>query len=340
MSITLAAQSRDLARRAIVVIALLALAAVVWYTASVFLLAFGGILLAVFLRFLGDQLAELIRIRRGWAFAIVVIGIALLLAMACWTVVPHISAQVNQLIKILPLGIERLEAYLGGRAWGRTLLQFLPQMLASANIAERLTALVHAIGDGVAGLVLIAALGIYLGAVPSVYRNGLLKLFPERSRARAGEVLSEIAYTLRWWVIGQLIPMGVLGLATGLGLHFLHVQLAFTLALFTAFMIFIPYIGSVIAFIVTLLVTLIHGTSDVWYVVILYLGIHSTEGYFLTPMVQRRAIYLPPALAIVAQVLMGWLLGFIGLALATPLTAATVVAVKMLCLDERPAHHG
>jgi predicted PurR-regulated permease PerM len=310
MPITLAAQSRDLARRAIIVIALLALAAAVWYTASVFLLAFGGILLAVFLRFLGDQLADLIQIPRGWAFAIVVAGIALLLALACWTSVPHISAQVNQLIKILPLGIERL------------------------------TALLHAVGDGVAGLVLIAALGIYLGAVPSVYRNGLLKLFPEHSRARAGEVLSEIAYTLRWWVIGQLIPMGVLGLATGLGLHFLHVQLAFTLALFTAFMIFIPYIGSVIAFIVTLLVTLIHGTSDVWYVVILYLGIHSTEGYFLTPMVQRRAIYLPPALAIVAQVLMGWLLGFIGLALATPLTAATVVAVKMLCLDERPAHHG
>jgi predicted PurR-regulated permease PerM len=340
MPITLAAQSRDLARRAIVVIALLALAAAIWYTASVFLLAFGGILLAVFLRFLGDQLADLIRIPRGWAFAIVVVGIAFLLALACWTAIPHVSAQVNQLIKMLPLGIERLEAHLGGRAWGRILLNFLPQMLASASIPERITGLLHSIGDGFAGLVLIAALGIYLGAVPSVYRNGLLKLFPEHSRARACEVLSEIAYTLRWWVLGQLIPMGVLGLATGLGLHFLHVQLAFTLALFTAFMIFIPYIGSLIAFIVTLLVTLIHGTSDVLYVAILYIGIHSAEGYFLTPMVQRRAIYLPPALAIVAQVLMGWLLGFIGFALATPLTAATLVAVKMLYLHERPEHHG
>ncbi|HEY7388777.1 MAG TPA: AI-2E family transporter [Bryobacteraceae bacterium] len=340
MPTTLAAQSRDLARRAIVVIALLALAAAIWYTASVFLLAFGGILLAVFLRFLGDKLADFIRIPRGWAFAIVVIGIALLLALACWTAVPHISAQVNQLIKMLPLGIERLEAYLRGKAWGRILLNFLPQMLASAGIAQRITALLHSIGDGIAGLVLIAALGIYLGAVPSVYRNGLLKLFPEHTRPRACEVLGEIAYTLRWWVLGQLIPMGALGIATGLGLHFLHVPLAFTLALFTAFMIFIPYIGSLIAFIVTVLVTLIHGTSDVLYVAILYLGIHSAEGYFLTPMVQRRAIYLPPALAILAQVTMGWLLGFIGFALATPLTAATLVAVKMLYLHERPEHHG
>src|SRR5579885_1638606 len=255
MHATLAAQSRDLARRAIVVIALLAVAAAVWYTASVFLLAFGGILLAVFLRFLGDRLSDLIRIPRGWAFAIVVVGIAFLLALAGWTAVPHISAQINQLIKILPQGIERLEAYLGGRAWGRTVLQFLPQILASAGIAERFTALVRATGDGVAGLIMIAALGIYLGAVPSVYRNGLLKLFPEHSRPRACEVLSEIAYTLRWWVLGQLIPMGVLGVATGLGLHFLHIDLAFTLALFTAFMIFIPYIGSFIAFIVTMLVT-------------------------------------------------------------------------------------
>jgi predicted PurR-regulated permease PerM len=134
--------------------------------------------------------------------------------------------------------------------------------------------------------------------------------------------------------------MCALGVATGIGLYLIGVPLAFTLALFTAFMIFIPYIGSIIAFIVTMLVTLTHGTSDVIYVGLLYIGIHCTEGYLLTPLVQRRAVYLPSALIIFSQIIMGWLLGFIGFALATPLTAATLVAVKMLYLHERPEHHG
>jgi predicted PurR-regulated permease PerM len=338
MPILLASQSRDTARRALIIISLLAFAAAIWYTASMIFLVFGGVLLAIFFRFLGDRLADFVHIRRGWAFAIVVVGIALLLALAGWITAPHIAAQVNQLVKIVPLGLDRLQSYLKQSQWGQTAVGYLPSIIG--KITGRIGSALHGVLDGIAGLVVIVVLGIYLGAVPSVYHKGLLKLFPQQSRDRAGDVLSEIAYTLRWWMIGQLIPMAVLGVATGVGLHLLHVPLAFTLALFTAFMIFIPYIGSIIAFFVTILVTLIHGTSGVLYVALLYVGIHSAEGYLLTPLVQRRAVYLPPALIIFSQIIMGWLLGFIGFALATPLTAAALVAVKMLYLHERPEHHG
>ncbi len=129
-------------------------------------------------------------------------------------------------------------------------------------------------------------------------------------------------------------------MVTTIGLWLLHVPLAFTLGLLTAFMIFIPYIGSLIALAVTLLVALIQGPTQVLYVTILFLGVHIAEGYLLTPMVQRRAVYLPPALTILSQVVMGMLLGFLGLALATPLTAAVLVLVEMLYLRESPRHHG
>jgi predicted PurR-regulated permease PerM len=105
-------------------------------------------------------------------------------------------------------------------------------------------------------------------------------------------------------------------------------------------MIFIPYIGSIIAFGVTVLVTLVQGMTTVWYVTLLFVGVHIAEGYLLTPFVQRRAVYIPPALTIVSQVLMGTLLGFLGLALATPVAAVSLVLVKMLYLHEKPRHHG
>ena len=329
----------DFARRVAVVAIILGLAAVVWYTAKVLLIAFAGALLAVFLDFLACQLSATVRIRRGWAFAIVAVGISSLLGLAGWIGLPHVADQISQLIRSLPQDLGQLQSYLSGREWGRTVMGFLPDMLASSNITSRLTTGAKDAFYGLAALAVIGVLGLYLGGNPGFYEKGVLRLFPGQRRNTAREVLSEVAYALRWWVLGQLVPMGVLGLATIIGLRLLHVRLAFTLGLFTGFMIFIPYIGSLIAYAVIALVTSVQGFSTVLYVTLMFVGIHVAEGYLLTPFVQRRAVYLPPALTIFGQVLLGALLGFVGLALATPLTAAAVVLVKMLYLREKPQHH-
>jgi len=77
------------------------------------------------------------------------------------------------------------------------------------------------------------------------------------------------------------------------------------------------------------------------WVVVLYVCAQSLEGYVLTPLVQRRAVELPPALLILFQVLAGLLLGAMGVVLAAPLLAVIVVAVKMLYVEDvmgDPAH--
>jgi predicted PurR-regulated permease PerM len=66
----------------------------------------------------------------------------------------------------------------------------------------------------------------------------------------------------------------------------------------------------------------------------LYLALHVLEGYVLLPLIQRRAVHLPPALTLVAQVLLGELLGLMGLLVAAPLTVAGVVLVKMFYVED------
>jgi predicted PurR-regulated permease PerM len=330
----------EFARRVVVVLALTAAVALVWYASEVFLLAFAGALVAIFLDFLAAKLAGKTGIGRGKAFAIVAGGISLALAVAVWVLAPRVADQISALIHILPIGFERLQSELQKKEWGRELLSQLPSMIASADLTHRLSTLLNRVFEGVVALVVIAAAGLYLGADPELYRRGFLQLVPEGRRARTAEVLSELRYTLLWWVLGQMVPMVVLGIATTIGLALLGVHLAFTLGLFTGFMIFIPYIGSVIALIVTVLVALTEGSNTVLYVVLWFLGVHIAEGYLLTPMVQKRAVYLPPGLTILSQVLLGLLVGFLGLALATPLTAAGMVLVQMLYLHKGPKHHG
>jgi predicted PurR-regulated permease PerM len=50
--------------------------------------------------------------------------------------------------------------------------------------------------------------------------------------------------------------------------------------------------------------------------------------------VEKRAVALPPALTILSQVLLGVLAGGMGLALATPLAAASLVLVQRLYVED------
>jgi predicted PurR-regulated permease PerM len=60
------------------------------------------------------------------------------------------------------------------------------------------------------------------------------------------------------------------------------------------------------------------------------------EGYVVTPLVQRRAVRLPPALTVVIQLLMWTVAGLLGVAIATPLGAACLVVIKKLYLHDQP----
>ena len=63
-------------------------------------------------------------------------------------------------------------------------------------------------------------------------------------------------------------------------------------------------------------------------------ALETVESYLLTPLVQQRSVELPPALTITAQVLLGVLLGALGLMFATPLTAAVMVLVRKLYVED------
>jgi predicted PurR-regulated permease PerM len=66
----------------------------------------------------------------------------------------------------------------------------------------------------------------------------------------------------------------------------------------------------------------------------LYVVIQSLESYLLTPVVQHRAVYLPPALLLFSQVILGVTAGPLGIIVATPLAAAGLVAVNMLYVED------
>lgn len=309
----------------------------VWMAADVFLLVFAGILLAILLAHAARWGTRRLRLPYAWSLTAVVLGLVAGSAVLGWLMLPRIALQIDELTARLPTAVESLRQYVQSYGWGQAALarMELERLLPSrSDIVAQITGVASTTLGGIANLFVILFVGVYGATEPRTYREGFVCLVPPARRGRAREVLHEIDRTLGWWLLGRLCSMVVVGTATGVGLRLLGVPLALTLGLIAAVLSFVPYIGPILAGIPAVLIGLTQGPQQAIYVLVFYFGLQMLESYLVTPLVQRRAISLPPALQLATQVLAGVLFGVMGLALATPLTAAGQVIVRMVYVED------
>jgi len=92
-------------------------------------------------------------------------------------------------------------------------------------------------------------------------------------------------------------------------------------------------IGPAIAAVPPILLGLVDGSGSAAAVLALYLSIQAVESYLITPLLQRKMMKLVPALTLAAQAVLGVIAGPIGIVVAAPLVAVTIVIVKMLYVE-------
>ena len=315
----------------------LAVALLVWQTLFMLLLIFLGVIFAIFLRKTGELVASRIGLRIQWAMTIVMLILVLLLAAAVWLMAPKLAAQSKELIRQLPDAQESFQQTVFRSDWGERIIRNLPspEKIAGSlgGLMKQATSWLYSFFGALTGILIIVILGLYLAFDAETYINGIVKLAPKEKRERTRRILEALGATLYWWLIGRIVSMTIIGLFTFLGLLLLGVPLAFTLGLFAAAMTFIPNIGPIISVIPAVLLSLQTGWAQAGYVLILYTALQTVESYLITPLVQRRAIDMPPALIISAQILMGVIQGLLGILVATPLTAVIIILVKFLYIQ-------
>jgi predicted PurR-regulated permease PerM len=320
----------------------LVLLGLLWFGGKVFLLAFAGTLFAVVLRAPMGVLKRRLGFPDRLAYAAVLVLVVAVLAGFGFLVGPRVAEQATQFSERVPQFIEDARSYLEQQPWGRWLMgsfggggeasgqQQQAPMATPSGIGEALRRISITLADMAFAIVL----ALFLSLDPELYRRGLVRLFPARMQLRAGEVVDELGRTLQAWLLGQLALMLLTGVLTGIGLAIVGIPLALALAFFVGLMEFIPLIGPILGFIPIVIVAAAQGSSALLWAVLLYLAIQQIEGNILTPLVQQRAVDLPPGLTVGAVFLGGVLFGPLGVILGTPLMAVLFVLVKMVYVHD------
>lgn len=335
-------EQRRLARRVTIFngisVLFAALVAAIVLAADALLLTFACILFAILLYKLSAIVAHRFHLDRRLTLALVVLALAAIIGLGGWGMAPRISEQSTQLAKEIPAALERLQASVLQHPVLRRIAAELPP---SEEIVKQMTALMPNAGlffGGVLGTIgnvaIIIFVGIYFAASPQVYTNGIIRLVPRSKRGRACEIQQELGHTLASWLLGKAASMLIVGVVTSIGLSMLGVPLALILGIIAGLLDFIPYLGPIMAGVPAVLLALSISPELALYTVLLFIGIQTLEGYLLQPLIEARAVDLPPALVIVMQLIFGTLFGLAGVALATPLAAALSVLVKMLYIED------
>ena len=169
---------------------------------------------------------------------------------------------------------------------------------------------------------------IYFAANPTLYIKGLVTLVPQHRRARTYDVLDKVAHVLRWWFLGQLIDMAVVGIVTVIGLALIGMPMPLALGVLAGVLTFVPYFGAILAAIPALAIALGQSFHMAILTAIVFAICHVVEGYVVSPLVQDRMVRLPPALLILSMTFIGSLFGPMGVVMATPMAAAGLVLVS------------
>ena len=314
--------------------AFVAAALVLWKVHEVLLLLFAGVLVSIFLRGCANAVARRLHVKKGWALAIVIFGILLLFAGIGFFLAPSIVEEVEQLKQRLPMAFNHAVDWVRDQPWGKALIEKSTDTATPAAQAgeavSKATQFFSNTFEVVARVLVILVVGLYLAADPMTYIALFLRVIPRTKQFAAKRFLVRSGRTLRSWLIGQLVCMVAIGVCIGLGLRFMGVHLAGALGFVAGFFEFIPTVGPILSAVPAILLSFLESPVKALYVIVLFVVVQFIENHTLVPLVQAKAIDIPPVILIVSLLVFSTLFGFLGLFLATPLAAVIAVVLDEL----------
>jgi predicted PurR-regulated permease PerM len=318
----------DFVKRTAIVVALAPLPFLAWYLRYFLLVFVGSLLIATLLELVSEPLVRWCRVSEGLALAIAGIAILLVIAGSAYLFGTQLASELQDVFSRADTATKAITDELHRSQLGRTALSHLGG--GSFSLTDFAGSLVKISAHLLEAAVFTVAAGIYFAAQPALYRNGTAQLFPPKRRAFVQETIGDIGRALRLWLLGQAIQMCLIGALTTAAVWLIGLPSPLALGAIAGLLEFIPYLGPVLASIPAVLVAVTSGFYPALWTIVAYIIIHQIEGNLIVPMVERRLVFVPPAVLLLSIVAVTEIFGTVGIIFAAPITVIAFVAVKKL----------
>lgn len=154
-------------------------------------------------------------------------------------------------------------------------------------------------------------------------------LLPASKKEKISGIISKIDGNLKAFFRGQMAVCAILSIIYGIGLTVIGIPMSFLLALVGGFGNMIPYVGIGLGLIPAIILAFIQF-QDFTHIllVVLVFGIGQLlEGTVMTPKIVGDKLGLHPVAIILAILICGQILGFLGLLLAVPIASVVKVLI-------------
>ena len=286
------------------------------------------------------------RVPRAMGAVLIVLTIGALIAGLVLVVVPLVTNEISQIATKMPELITRAQtewlpwvnARLGTTiSFDLTQLKSLMQDNAGAvgDLSAQLAGSLKLGGQMLLGVIvnamLLPVVMFYLLRDWPTLIDGVDHLVPRSARPMVRNLAREIDAVLSEFLRGQGLVMLALATYYCIALKLAGLQFWLPVGLVTGLLVFIPYIGFGMGFLLGMLAALTQfSTAAPIIMVAVIFGVGQIlEGFALTPYLVGDRIGLHPLAVIFALMAFGQLFGFVGVLLALPASAALLVALRV-----------
>jgi predicted PurR-regulated permease PerM len=278
--------------------------------------------------------------RRGFAIAIVYLGLLAVPIALIALIVPPLITEGNDFAKQVPSYARDVTRYVDNNKTLRKINRDyditdklekeagkLPNRLGGAAGTLRDVGL--GIVNSLFALITILVLAAFLLSSGRMWVDALIAARPLEQRDRLRRSLDNMAEAVAGYVAGALLIALIAGIQTYIVLTILGVPFRGPLALIAGLFSLIPLVGATIAAVLIGLVTVFNDfptTTIIW--VIWAIAYQQFENHVIQPQVQKRTVNVHPFITIVAVLFGATLLGILGALVAIPIAASIQILLR------------
>jgi predicted PurR-regulated permease PerM len=235
------------------------------------------------------------------------------------------AAQLAEQMPVPPLRERMLEA---------VALEGPAPVAAGEQVPGRLAEAATALGRILFSVSMVLVIAYYWTSERLLFRRAFVSLIAAQHRERAVRIWDRVEHKLGAWVRGQLVLMGTMGLAFGVGLALLGVPYAILLATLAALTVAIPLVGAYLVTTPAVLVALTQSPQLAATVLVFGVLVQLLQGNLLAPRVLGRATGISPLTIILGLLVGTTLMGWAGAFIAVPVAAGMQVLLNELGVFE------